>query len=225
MPLEQQATFGYVLLIVFLCLPANAASATFLDMVTQAELIFVVPYPVLSHHGSATPYLIYVADKLKDVVHRRRVAIRPEILSPFRQLIACAEDTGVILLGEADIGIAFVILKQNVVMRLKSLDERILQQQRVLLGGNIDILYIPYLADKDSRLAILLLGEIAANAALKILGLTHIDYLPVLIIVLIAAGALRHIADDVLQLCRQDIFFFLGHSAIFGDAKHARCST
>ena len=71
-------------------------------------------------------------------------------------------------------------------------------------------MYVPYLGYEDSRLTrIVIAVEVTADASFQIFGLTHIDYCPVLIKVLIATRTLGNALQNAFYM-----LFACGHSIL-----------
>ena len=89
-------------------------------------------------------------------------------------------------------GIRFIIFKQHIITRLKFLDHRILEVERILFGRHDDIRHIGYGPHEQvGAETVMRAVEIRRHAALQVLGLTYINNLSLGVIVSIDAGGIR----------------------------------
>ena len=106
--------------------------------------------------------------------------IRPDIPRAVVRCLLCLGNAGKRRWGDADIVIALVVLEQDVVTRLKALDQRVFQQQGVGLAPHDDMADLDDLLHQHTHLrAVLLrLHEIGRHPFAQALGLAHVDDRP-----------------------------------------------
>ena len=101
------------------------------------------------------------------------------------------QSIGGALLGTGDfqIGVTFVVAKQNVVARLEGLDEVVFQQQGLGLGAHHRGFQTCNLADHmaDTRAAMAFL-KVAADPFFKVVGLAHIQDLSLGVVIPVDPG-------------------------------------
>ena len=101
-----------------------------------------------------------------------------EIPGPVLRHLAGQGEAGVGLVGQADIGIALVVLEQDVIPGLVPLDEGALQHQGLELAVGDDDVEVVDLADHGPGLFRVGSGvlKILGHPVFQGLGLAHIDY-------------------------------------------------
>ena len=116
---------------------------------------------------------------------------------------ACEENLRKDIIADTYPGVGLGILEQNVVFGLVLFDEVVLQQQRIRLALHHGILCIGYFGDHYRGLACepLLRDEVLRNSLMQVLGLAHIDNVPVSVIVTVNSALMR----------KQRYFLFNGH--------------
>ena len=111
-------------------------------------------------------------------------------------------------LGEAvphrqlDVGIAFVVLEQNVEARLALLDQVGFERQRLGLVADQDVFQINGLAHQRARFGVGLrrLQQVRANARAQVLGLAHVDHRALGVLVEVDAGLRGQSADFLVKV-------------------------
>ena len=100
------------------------------------------------------------------------------------------------------IGIAFVVLEQNVVLWLVLLYHRVLEHERFKLAVRDDDIEVVDMADQLARLGVQPFGrlEVVGHAVLQQLGLADVNHLAGLILVHVNAGLHGQLAHALLQL-------------------------
>ena len=100
------------------------------------------------------------------------------------------------------IGIAFVVLEQNVVLRLVLLYHRVFEHERFKLAVRDDDIEVVDMADQLTRLGVQPFGrlEVVGHAVLQQLGLADVNHLAGLILVHVNAGLHGQLAHALLQL-------------------------
>ena len=116
------------------------------------------------------------------------------VVLPLDVVAPCVEQAWVIFVGDAQIRVALVVLEHRVVARLVALDETVLQQQRVNLGGHHrdpDVVDRPH-QHLNLGALVVIVREVAAHPALQVAGLAHIDDLAVGVEVLVDSRCFRY---------------------------------
>ena len=106
---------------------------------------------------------------------------------------ACEENLRKYVVADAYPGVGLGVLEQNVVFGLVLFDEVVFQQQRIRLALHHGILGIGYFGDHYRGLARepLLRDEVLRNSLVQVLGLAHIDDVPVSVIVTVNSALMR----------------------------------
>ena len=134
----------------------------------------------------------------------QRAAVRAEVPVPLALLYAAGDEHArEFLSGHADPGIGLGVLEEDVVLGLVLLDEVVFQQEGVGLGIHHGKLCVGNLAYQDARLGVQALRrhKVLGHAFVQVLGLAHIDNLPLSVIVAVHAGRMRE----------EGYFLFYGH--------------
>ena len=135
-------------------------------------------------------------DFVKEVHHVPRVhhaAVRAKVAVPLAFLDAAGDEhPGEIVTGNANPGVGFGILEEDVVLGLVLLDEVVLQQEGIGLGIYHRELGIGNFAHQDARLGVQALrgNKILRHPLVEVLGLAHINNLSLGVIVSIHAGGM-----------------------------------
>lgn len=155
----------------------------------------------------ASPQRIRAMEKLYETAGMHYAAVRAEISGAVPYNPARKEDFRIFISTDAYPRICLGILKQDIVARLVLLYEIVLKQKCVSLGLYNGILRICNLGDHDRRLAGKPFSrhEILRNPLVKVLGLAHIDYIPLSVIVSIDAGGMRNNDIFSFKVTQRDI--------------------
>ena len=91
--------------------------------------------------------------------------------------VAGEDESGIVLVGEAEVGVGLVVLEETVVAGLVALDEVVLEEEGVDLGGHDGDTDVVDVADEHANLGALVVvaGEVLADALLEVAGLADID--------------------------------------------------
>ena len=83
-------------------------------------------------------------------------------------MVAGVDESGVEFVGDAEVGVGFVVLEHGVVAGLVAFDEAVFQQQGVDFGGYDRDAYVADGADEHFYLGafIVVVGEVGCDAAL-----------------------------------------------------------
>lgn len=205
----------HVGLIVLDRLLAYAASATVLYMVFEAGLVLPALYLLGTDIAATGARMVELLDEVEHGVHGADMGVRAEICAGVPVYLSCGEYPREILVCDADGRVGLAVLEEYVVARAVFLYESILEQQRVLLGVHHGVRDVHDFRDKHLGLeSVHLLMEIGRYAALEVLCLAYIDYRAVSIVILIAAGLLRHVEHYVFQACKTRLIVFF-HKEFF----------
>ena len=100
------------------------------------------------------------------------------------------------------IGIAFVVLEQDVVLRLVLFYHRVFEHERFKLAVGDDDIEVVDMADQLARFGVQPLGrlEVVGHAVLEQLGLADVNHLAILILVHVNAGLHGQLAHTFFQL-------------------------
>ena len=187
---------------------ADARPGATLDLVQQTR-----PRAIGEHRVFARAQAKHFLQQLDRLLHGPGTRVRPEIAMPFidrSPVISQPRKTarhhrglrsGSARSGDLQIRITLVVAKQDVVARLESLDQVVLEQQRLGLGAYDGRLHAHDLADHvtDARTAMALL-EIISDAFFQVTGLPHIQYRARRVEITVDARQLRQGGDFAEQL-------------------------
>ena len=191
-------------------LPAHAGPLAAVDMVVQADLVLALLHAFAGHGRAAGARLVEFAAEVQQGVHRRHVAVRPEIDRPALAALPRLEDARQILRSHRNARVRLVVLEQHVVVRLVALDEVVLEQQRVLLRLHHHVADVADAGHEEPCLArLLLLVEVRAHAPLQVLCLADVDNRSAFIEVLVAARRFGEVVHDAFEVGRG--FFVAAH--------------
>ena len=199
--LEDFLHLGDAFHIFLMRLGSDAGTFAVLDVIFQAHLELARPNVLRRERQVAGAQLIEAFDEFQHGVHGRDVAVRAVIGRAVPDNLPRAEYAGIILVRHADGRVGLVVLQENVVARLVFLDEVVLQQEGVFFRLDHNVAYVGNLAHEHACLARrVLLAEIGIDAPLQILCLTDVDDDPVLVQVLVDAGAVGQVLHDAAQV-------------------------
>ena len=172
---------------------ADAAAPASADVELEAWPEFPAEYGVGGDLEIAGPQGIELGKELDEVASVDDVAVRAEIPRTVVDHASGEEDLGILVCGDAYPGIGLGILQEYVVPWLVLLDEIVLKQQRVRLGGNHAVLGVGNLRDQDAGLAVKSLrrDKILRNPLVEVLGLAHIYHIPLGVIIPVDSGGMR----------------------------------
>ncbi len=137
-------------------------------------------------HGVALAVGEELVNDVLQLAQDSLVGIGPEILA-FVLTVAGEEQAGILLVGDAEVGVGLVVLQHAVVSGLVAFDEVVFQQQGVDLGSHhsdADVVDVPH-QHLDFGALVLIVREVGADAPLQVPRLAHIDDCPRLVKVLI----------------------------------------
>ena len=112
-------------------------------VVFEARLVLALFDAFLGYGHTASARLVELVYKFEHGKHTACVGVGTEEGSELLVYLSGLEDTGQILVGNADAGVGLAVLKQNVVARVVLLYKTVLKQQSILLGvydGVADVL-------------------------------------------------------------------------------------
>ncbi len=145
------------------------------------------------------------ADELQEHVEGGAVGIGAVVARAVGDFVAGRDEAGEPLVGEAEVGVGFAILQQDVVLGLVLLDEVVFEQESVGFAVDDGKLQALDVADQLlGFLVVVLLGEVAAHALAQVDGLAHVND-ALVVEILVHAGLVGQGVDLGLQ------FGFGGH--------------
>lgn len=122
-----------------------------------------------------------------DVVGRARIWIRTKVDAPISPLdLTGDEQARVGLIGNLDKGIGLVVLEFDVELGLVFLDQVNLQKQGLGVGPCHDKLKIRNLRHQKLGLGVMTASKIRPHPIFQVLGLAHVNNLPLLVLVEVA---------------------------------------
>ncbi|MNY01682.1 hypothetical protein D3C86_1342240 [compost metagenome] len=129
-------------------------------------------------------------------------SIRPEVFRSVFGKPAGQEYTRKRFILDRNVGICLIIFKTDIVRWLEMLDQRVLQQESIMLIIRYRPFYMHNLVDQRMGLYIIdLFDKIRTDPFLQVLGLTHIQQLLPGIVITIHTGSMRqHGRDFSLEL-------------------------
>ena len=124
-------------------------------------------------------------------------AVRAEVEGAVLYEAAGEEDSGEVLVADADPGVGLAVFQEDVVAGLELFDEVVFQQEGVFFGGNDGVHQVGDLADHGAGLAVQRLrrAEVLRHAALEVLRLADIDHRPFLVQKAVDPGGMGQIFD------------------------------
>ena len=166
--------------ILLLGLPPDARGLAVAQVVLQADRIFISGDQLRGEVEFAGPQGDHLADEVEHAALHHHRSVGAEILRPVARQDARRLHAGKALAPHDDPRIGLVVLEQDVVTRLKALDQRVFQQQGVGLAPHDDMADLDDLLHQHTHLrAVLLrLHEVRRHPLAQALGLTHIDDRP-----------------------------------------------
>ena len=176
----------HVLVVILLVDVEDARARAALDLVLQTR-----SGAVLERGITARAQVEVLVEHLDRMAHRVPRAVWPEVLGAVVSLLSHDLDARPGVLGvDAQRGVVLVILELDVVARLVQLDQRVLEDQRLLLVGGDDRLdvaqHMGEFFDERARIAGGL--EVVADSVFEVLGLADVDDAALLILHQVAAG-------------------------------------
>ena len=195
-PLQQGDGLGDGLVVGGLQFVSPAIAVAFVHVEVQAgPLLADVPGELLSAGGQAQGSTQGIDDGLGVFP----AGIGAEVPGPVLRHLACQGEPGIGLVGQADIGIALVVLEQDVIPGLVPLDEGALQHQGLELAVGDDHVEVVDLADHGPGLLGMGGGvlKILGDPIFQRLGFAHID-----------DGVLGILHDIYARLQGQTVCFF-----------------
>ena len=192
------------LVVILLALLADARGLAVAHVVFEARPEFACVDVLLAQVVFAGPNGVQLAHDVEHGVHRLGRSIRSEILRAILDDVPGRMDARETLLADDDGWVGLVVLELDVVSRLVLLDEAVLEEQRVHLGGHHDEPDVGNLLDEQPGLAVLvgLLAEVAGHPLFEAFGLADIEQGPLRIIVLVHPRAVWKALEDALDVRR-----------------------
>ena len=135
-------------------------------------------------------------------------AVRSEICGPVLPVyLSGKKDSWEGFSGYAYPGISLGVLQEDIVLRLVLLDQVVLKQKSIRLAVHYRELGIRYLGDKDAGLDVqpVRTDKVLGHSLVEILCLTHIDNLPVCVIIPVNARGMWKKLDFLLYIHRSKI--------------------
>ena len=131
------------------------------------------------------------------------MAVGTKVLSALAVDCTRLENSRQILLGDTDAGVGLSVFEQHIIARVVTLDEAILEQQRVFFGVDHSVGDVADFGHQPLGLEPIALGmEVRRNTALQPFGFSHVNDGVVLVIELITARFLWLIEDNVFESCQ-----------------------
>ncbi len=171
---QEQGGVLHLLRVLVLAHQAHAGRGAAVYLVLQAGTRAVAKVTVL-----ALPHLEYFLQKMQRLAHCAGAGIGAEVL-PLASLGAAVQRQArkPVLAGQEDIGITLVVPQQDIVRRLVGLDQVVLQQQRVHLGGGNGDLYLLNAHHQGHGFLGQAAGaKVAAHPVFQIARLAHVQQL------------------------------------------------
>ena len=211
---QNLACLSHVLRIFFIALSSDTWAETVVYVIFEARFERPPFHRFACEKQTAGARLVEFFYKFEHGIHARRVAVRAEEGAELFVYVPRLEDARIILVRYADAGVGLSVFQKNVVAGVIFFYETVLKKQSILLAVHDRIADVPNLRHQYLCLvAVHLFVEVGRHTALEVLCLAHIYYRVALVIVLIAAGFLRHVQHDVLQTGEALFIFFFSHTA------------
>ncbi len=184
---------------------AHTWAATFADVKLQAGPELAAQDGVGGDFERTGAKLIDLVKKVHQIARMHHAAVRAEVTVALSLLYAAGDEhAGELLPCNANPGIGFGVLQEDVVLGLVLLDEVVFQQERIGLAVHHRELRIGYLAHQNARFGIepLRRHKVLRHPLVQILRLPHINHLPLGVIIPVYARGMR----------KQRYLFADGHS-------------
>ena len=180
----------YIFGILLLAHQSATTAFTIMNVILQTERNFGALYSVLVDGMAASAQGIDFANHIYHHMRHIAMGIGAEASRTARRLVASDEHARIVLIGDANPGIGFIVLEQHIVVRLVFLDKTVFEVKRIFFGSHHGVLHIVDVSHQyvgaSHRVNPI---EIAIHAALQILGFTHIYYHPIAVVITIHSGA------------------------------------
>ena len=156
-----------VLQVILFLLQPFAGPQAILDMVFQANLVFLTRYVLFAQVVGTGPQGIQLLDQTQQGAGRLHGSVGAVILAAVLEHVPGHEHPGKGLLLDADPGVGLVVLEQHIVFGLVLLDQVVLEQQGICLGSDHDVIDPCDLGHQDTGLAAVVgLGEVGRDPLL-----------------------------------------------------------
>ena len=179
---------------------ARARRAAAPQMLVEARTVLA---DVAREHPRTGLEVECLADRVDRAAGRHAALIRPEIARPVMRRLG---NHGKRRIGrvriQPDIGIALVVLEQDIVLWLVFFDHRVFEHKRLKLGFGHNDVKVVNMADQLARLGVQPLRrlKIVGNAVAQQLGLADVDHLAGLVLVQVHARLHGQLAHALFQL-------------------------
>ena len=151
----------------------------FAQMIAQAYLVLAFGDTLGRDGGLAGPQPVESIDQSQQIVRVHGRAVRPEIPGTVLDEPTGNRHPGELLVPQAYPRIGLPVLEQDIVARLILLDKIVLQQECIRLRAYYSMVYVGYLRDHHTGLAVQPVGpEILRHPVLQVLGLAHVYHRP-----------------------------------------------
>ncbi len=169
-------------------------------MIVETERILVAGDSFLVERMATAAQRESFADKVEHHLCRLRIGIWPVIACRETSLTR-HEHTRIQFVGDDNPWIRFVILKQNVVMRLILLDHCVFKVERILLGRHHNKPHVDNIAHEEiCSDRIMPTVEITRHAAFQSFRLAYIDHLAMPVDIHIHTRRIGQVQDFLAQL-------------------------
>jgi len=184
--------FVYVLIVFLLGNATDTAAKTLLYMEIQTWADLAAKDRIGSDPMLAGTERIDVMEELHQIAGMDHTAVRPKIAGTIPDHATGKEDSWKIFSTDADPRICLRILEENVIARLELLDKIVLKKQCIRFRFNHGIFGISNLRDHHRSLAGKSLSghEILSDPLVQVLGLAHINHIPLSVIISVDAGGM-----------------------------------
>ena len=178
-----------LLRVVLLADQTHAGAGAAVDLVLQAGPGTIAEIAVL-----ALPDLEYALQEMQRLAHRTGARVRTEVAAAGALAPAVQRQAGKpVAAGQVDVRIRLVVAQQDIERRLVRLDEVLLQQQRVGLGGGDGDLHVTDAHHQRLGLGIQpRVAKVAAEAIAQVPRLAHVEQFAGSIVHLVHAAAIGH---------------------------------
>ncbi len=168
-------------------------------MVLQAYFEFLLFDVRFAQKIVACANRVKLANEFQNTFHGNDTRIWSEVLAMLGNVFTCINDSWESFLQYADVGECFVILEQDVILRLILFDKIVFQQQRIKFGIRENILNAPDLWSELKRFTIYasILIEIAWDSFSNALRFSDIDKFTLRIWELVNTRGIGQILNDV----------------------------
>ena len=196
---EEGFGFAHAGLIIVVADVADTGAGAAADLIQQAGAVAVGEYAVFA--GAQAEHFL---QNLDAVAHGVAVGVGAEILVGLFERAAVIGHLRVFVAGKHQVGIAFIVAKEDIVFRRQRFDEVVFQNQRFGFAagdGGFDRMHLLH-HQRDARGMVVFL-EIARHAPLEVDGFTDVEHVSAAVEHAVHAGQVGQVFEKQVDVERR----------------------